>query len=88
MIELPIAINQLNAIQMREAGLRTIKKNNVANEVLVDAANLKEFDSSIFAVLMAWKRVAPNLVIKGAPEKVKVLSRVYGVMDLFQFKDA
>lgn len=88
MITLPAVVNHSNATQVREDGLKALRGHTTAEEIIIDASNLKEFDSSIFALLVAWKRVASNLVVKAAPEKVKVLSRVYGVMDLFKFRDA
>lgn len=88
MIKLPEVINHANAAQMRDSGLQVLQQNLHADEIVVDACALKEFDSSIFAVLVAWKRINSNVIVKSAPEKVKVLSRVYGVMDLFKFRDA
>ena len=88
MFTLPEVVNHSNATQVRENGLATLRVQAAAEEVVIDASNLKEFDSSIFALLVAWKRVSSNLVVKAAPEKVRVLSRVYGVMDLFKFRDA
>ena len=87
MIHLPKVTNLANATQVRLAGLEFIQCNNLSQEVIVNAGALKEFDSSVFAILLAWKRVVPGLVVTCAPEKVKVLARVYGVLDLFKFKD-
>lgn len=87
MINLPEITNLTNAAQVQAAGLEFILGNNVAQELIVNAGALKEFDSSIFAILLAWKRQVPNLVVTSAPEKVKVLARVFGVLDLFKFKD-
>jgi ABC-type transporter Mla MlaB component len=88
MITLPVIVNHSNATQLRDDGLKILQQNLIAAEAVIDATNLKEFDSALFAVLMAWKRVASNLIIQAAPEKVIVLSRVYGVVDLFKFRDA
>ena len=88
MIILPEVVNHSNATQVRDDGLKALRNHATTDEVVIDASNLKEFDSSIFALLVAWKRATSNLIVKAAPEKVKVLSRVYGVMDLFKFRDA
>ena len=88
MITLPEVVNHSNATQVRENGLIVLKNHLPTEDVVIDASSLKEFDSSIVAVLIAWKRITANLVVKAAPEKVRVLSRVYGVLDLFKFRDA
>lgn len=88
MINFPEIIGLANADQIRDEGLQVIGVNQGLNEVLVNARALKEFDSSIFSILLAWKRLVPSIVILAAPEKVKVLARVYGLMDLFKFRDA
>ena len=82
MISLPSIVNHQNAMVVRDQGLDQIK----AKEKIVDASALTEFDSSIFAVLMAWQRVVPDLQITGAPEKLQVLSQVYGLDEVFQLK--
>ena len=75
MISLPSKVNHQNALVVREAGLVQIKK----DEAIVDASSLIEFDSSVIAVLLAWLRIQPNLKIVGSPEKLNVLSKVYGL---------
>jgi ABC-type transporter Mla MlaB component len=47
---------------------------------------LVEFDSSIIAVLLAWLRINPNLQIVSAPDKLQVLSKVYGLDEVLQLK--
>lgn len=84
MIHLPEFIDHTNASSIRDAGLKTLQSQP---ESLVDGSALKDFDSSILAVLLAWKRIRPQLVIQGVPAKLQVLARVYGLTDLFQFKE-
>jgi ABC-type transporter Mla MlaB component len=84
MIVLPKAVHHQNAPQLREEGLQKI-----ANKIsTVDASSLEEFDSSMLAILLAWFRASPDLEIQSAPEKLRVLSKVYGLDDLFILKEA
>ena len=82
MISLPAVVNHQNAIEVRQTGLKQI----TAQENLVDASALNEFDSSIMAVLLAWLRINPNLQIVNAPDKLKVLTIVYGLDEVLQLK--
>ena len=84
MIHLPELINHTNATSIRDEGLSTLQ---TAPDSLVDGSALRDFDSSILAVLLAWKRIHPALVIRGVPAKLEVLARVYGLTDLFEFKE-
>jgi phospholipid transport system transporter-binding protein len=82
MISLPPVVNHQNAIEVRQSGLKQI----TAQENQVDASALVEFDSSIIAVLLAWLRINPNLQIVSAPDKLQVLSKVYGLDEVLQLK--
>jgi ABC-type transporter Mla MlaB component len=82
MILLPNVVNHQNAIEVRQNGLTQITN----QENLVDASALNEFDSSIMAVLLAWLRINPNLQIVNAPDKLKVLTIVYGLDEVLQLK--
>jgi len=82
MILLPNVVNHQNAIEVRQKGLTQITN----QENLVDASALNEFDSSIMAVLLAWLRINPNLQIVNAPDKLKVLTIVYGLDEVLQLK--
>ena len=82
MISLPPVVNHQNAIEVRQSGLKQI----TAQESQVDASALVEFDSSIIAVLLAWLRINPNLQIVSAPDKLQVLSKVYGMDEVLQLK--
>ena len=84
MIHLPELINHTNASSVRDEGLRTLQ---TLPDHLVDGSTLRDFDSSILAVLLAWKRIYPTLVICRFPAKLEVLARVYGLTDLFEFKE-
>jgi ABC-type transporter Mla MlaB component len=82
MILLPNVVNHQNAIEVRQNGLKQIQ----AQESQIDASALLEFDSSIIAVFLAWLRINPNLQIVSAPDKLQVLSKVYGLDDILQLK--
>ena len=80
MITLPAKVNHQNALMVRDDGLSQIQK----SEDMVDASSLQEFDSSIIAVILAWLRAQPNLKMVSSPEKLQVLSKVYGLEGLLQ----
>jgi len=80
MITLPAKVNHQNALMVRDDGLSQIQK----SEDMVDASSLQEFDSSIIAVILAWLRAQPNLKMVNSPEKLQVLSKVYGLEGLLQ----
>lgn len=84
MIALPRVVNHENAMHVRADGLNKMH----AQESIIDASALEEFDSSIFTVLLAWLRVSPGLQIVGSPEKLQTLARVYGLDQLFRLKKA
>jgi phospholipid transport system transporter-binding protein len=52
----------------------------------VDCINLKDFDSTVLTVLLAWqKKLQANgehMSVQNAPEKLTVLASVYGVAEL------
>jgi len=83
MIRLPEFISHQNAQHLRDEGLKALKD---SSERVVDGSALVEFDSSTLAVLLAWKRECPELVVEHAPAKLQTLARVYGLTDLFEFK--
>jgi phospholipid transport system transporter-binding protein len=78
---LPANVTQQTATQLELEGLRNLT--GLAN---VDCSRLKDFDSTILAVLLAWrKKLQENkqsLLIEHAPEKLKVLAKLYGVSAL------
>lgn len=78
---LPAAVTQETATQLELEGL-----GNLASLSTVDCSKLKDFDSTVLAVLLAWrKKLQENkqsLFLEHAPEKLKVLANVYGVSAL------
>jgi phospholipid transport system transporter-binding protein len=78
---LPKKVTQENALQVQKEGL-----SNSPSLRSVDCSELKDFDSTVLTVLLAWQK---NLLAEGrsisvehAPEKLKVLAGVYGVAAL------
>jgi phospholipid transport system transporter-binding protein len=78
---LPKKVTQENALQVQKEGLL-----NSPSLRSIDCSELKDFDSTVLTVLLAWQR---KLVAEGqsmslthAPEKLKVLAGVYGVASL------
>jgi len=78
---LPSKVTQQNAVQLERDGLL-----NAATLQTVDCSSLKDFDSTVLTLLIAWQK---KLLLKGqvisvvnAPEKLKVLAGVYGVSQL------
>jgi phospholipid transport system transporter-binding protein len=78
---LPKTVTQENALQVQKDGLL-----NLANLMTVDCSTLKDFDSTILTVLLAWQKKlsaqGQSLTVQQAPEKLKVLAGVYGVSAL------
>jgi phospholipid transport system transporter-binding protein len=78
---LPATVTQETATQLESEGLR-----NLASLITVDCSKLKDFDSTILAVLLAWRKSLQkekqSLFLERAPEKLKVLAKVYGVSTL------
>jgi phospholipid transport system transporter-binding protein len=75
---LPVSVTQNNAVQLESDGLL-----NLADLSIIDCVNLKDFDSSVLTVLLAWQKKLQadgrQIDIKNTPEKLKVLAGVYGV---------
>ena len=78
---LPKKVTQENALQLQKEGLL-----NSPNLQSVDCSALKDFDSTVLTVLLAWQKklTAEGRAIKveHAPEKLRVLAGVYGVAPL------
>jgi phospholipid transport system transporter-binding protein len=78
---LPISVTQDNAVQLEKDGLL-----NLAALRSIDCSNLKDFDSTVLTVLLAWqKKLQANgqqIAVQNAPEKLTVLAGVYGVAEL------
>jgi phospholipid transport system transporter-binding protein len=78
---LPRVVTQQNVLQLQQEGLT-----NLSELRRVDCSALKDFDSTVLSVLLAWQKSlqadGQSLVVEHAPEKLKVLAGVYGVSDL------
>ena len=78
---LPKKVTQENALQLQKEGLL-----NSPSLRSIDCSALKDFDSTVLTVLLAWQKklVAQGqpISIDGAPAKLKVLAGVYGVAAL------
>jgi phospholipid transport system transporter-binding protein len=78
---LPKKVTQENALQVQKEGLC-----NSPSLCSIDCSELKDFDSTVLTVLMAWQKKlvseGQSISITHAPEKLKVLAGVYGVAAL------
>ena len=78
---LPTSVTQSNVLQLENEGLL-----NSVNLRTVDCSNLRDFDSTVLTVLLAWQKKlqvdGQQLTITHAPDKLKVLASVYGVAAL------
>ena len=78
---LPKIVTQENALQLQKEGLL-----NSLSLQLIDCSALKDFDSTVLTVLLAWQKkllsAGRSISIEHAPEKLKVLAGVYGVAAL------
>jgi phospholipid transport system transporter-binding protein len=78
---LPKLVTQANALQLQKDGLL-----NSSNLRSIDCSQLKDFDSTVLTVLLAWqkklKTEGQSISVEHAPEKMKVLAGVYGVAAL------
>lgn len=78
---LPKKVTQENALQLQKEGLL-----NSPNLQLIDCSALKDFDSTVLTVLLAWQKKltteGKTIKVEYAPEKLKVLAGVYGVATL------
>ncbi|MBU3622582.1 lipid asymmetry maintenance protein MlaB [Polynucleobacter sp. AP-Latsch-80-C2] len=78
---LPQVVTQENALQIQQEGL-----SNLATLTYIDCSSLKDFDSTVLTVLLSWQKTlqaqGQSISVVHAPEKLKVLSGVYGVSAL------
>lgn len=78
---LPHQVTQTNAGEITKQGSLVLARTGQ-----VDCSALSDFDSSVLAVLLAWRRQLQernqSLVVLNPPAKLKVLAGVYGVTDL------
>ncbi|MGV0964113.1 MAG: STAS domain-containing protein [Polynucleobacter sp.] len=78
---MPASVTQDNVLQLEKDGLL-----NLAALRTVDCSNLKDFDSTVLTVLLAWQKKlqadGQRISVQNAPEKLTVLAGVYGVTEL------
>jgi phospholipid transport system transporter-binding protein len=78
---LPSLVTQDNVLQLEKDGLL-----NLATLRVIDCRNLKDFDSTVLTVLLAWQKKlqadGQQIAVQNAPEKLIVLAGVYGVAQL------
>jgi phospholipid transport system transporter-binding protein len=78
---LPVSVTQDNVLQLEKDGLL-----NLAALRAIDCIHLKDFDSTVLTVLLAWQKKiqadGQQISVQNAPEKLKVLASVYGVSEL------
>jgi phospholipid transport system transporter-binding protein len=78
---LPVSVTQDNAVQLEKDGLL-----NLATLRTIDCESLKDFDSTVLTVLLAWQKKlqadGQQMAVLNAPVKLTVLAGVYGVSEL------
>jgi phospholipid transport system transporter-binding protein len=78
---LPASVTQDNVMQLEKDGLL-----NLTVLKIVDCSNLRDFDSTVLTVLLAWQKKlqadGQQISVQNAPEKLIVLASVYGVSAL------
>ena len=84
MFVLPHSISHENALSVRQAGLSALDL-LASEERVVSAQDLKVFDSTALAVMLAFQRAYPELVIVHASAKLSSLSKVYGLDTILTF---
>ena len=78
---LPASVTQDNVLQLEKDGLL-----NLSVLRTVDCGNLKDFDSTVLTLLLAWQKKlqadGQQISVQNAPKKLIVLAGVYGVAEL------
>lgn len=78
---LPVSVTKDNVVQLESDGLL-----NLADLGTIDCEKLREFDSTVLTVLLAWQKKLQadgrQIGIQNAPEKLTVLAGLYGVAEL------
>jgi phospholipid transport system transporter-binding protein len=78
---LPQKVTQENALLLEKEGSL-----NLVDLRVIDCSSLKDFDSTVLTVLLAWQKKLQvdghSISVEHAPEKLKVLASVYGVSTL------
>ena len=82
MLLLPATVTAKEATDTRRLLTQAVKTESQA-DVVVDASNLRQFDSSALAVLLECQRAAEAFgkpfAVRNAPPKLAALARLYGV---------
>ena len=85
MLMLPITITMRESSDTMRLLAQSLRDGNDA-EVVVDAAPLRQFDTSALAVLLEVRRQAQAwsrpFSVRNAPQKLASLAQLYGVGDL------
>jgi phospholipid transport system transporter-binding protein len=78
---LPASVTQDNVVQLEKEGLL-----NLTELQTIDCSNLRDFDSTVLTVLLAWQKKlqadGQQISVQNAPAKLIVLANVYGVSAL------
>jgi phospholipid transport system transporter-binding protein len=78
---LPQTVTQATALQLQKEGLL-----DSTSLRTVDCSALRDFDSTVLTVLLAWQKKlqadGQSLAVQNPPDKLKVLANVYGVSAL------
>lgn len=78
---LPQTVTQENAVQLEKEGL-----SNPLSLRSVNCSALKDFDSTVLSVLLAWQKrlqaEGHRISVEHPPEKLRVLAGLYGVSTL------
>jgi phospholipid transport system transporter-binding protein len=84
MLSLPATLTQDHARQCLEKLTEGVQAE--AAQVVVDAAELRQFDSSALAVLLALRRecarAGKRFAVQGLPQRLRDLATLYGIEGL------
>lgn len=82
MLQLPVTLTHADAtacLDQLSSGVR----HEVSADVVIDAAPLKQFDSSALAVLLALRRecarAGKRFAVQGLPDRLRDLAALYGI---------
>ncbi|MDO8457831.1 MAG: STAS domain-containing protein [Burkholderiaceae bacterium] len=85
MLVLPEVITQANAVACLAALSKDLSGQAQA-DVVLDAGNLKRFDSAALALLLEVRRdvlkMGKKFVLKEAPQRLQDLAALYGITEL------
>jgi phospholipid transport system transporter-binding protein len=89
-VKLPENVSQLNARSLADAGVALLSQAAAGQPVTFDASALRQFDSSLLALLLQWQRAAAargtSLKLQGTSPAVSAriaqLARSYGIAEL------